>query len=326
MATNENSALKGVGTALIAFALFSTHDALVKSLTGIHAFQIAFFAILFSFLPFSALLAVDPVERSLRPNSPFLIGLRCIFNSGSIICAFYAFSVLPMAQVYAMLFATPILITLLSIPMLGERVRIIRWIAILLGLSGVMIVLNPTATSFSIGHLSALLAAVFAACNSINTRKIGNTEHSATLLIYPMLGNVLVSAALMIFVYKPMPGVALLTCALIGLLSVAGHRILISAFRNTEAQFIAPTQYSQIIWASIFGTLFFNEPLRTTTVVGSMVIILSGVLFIWRELVTSTNMPVLKSRNVRASGGPPLVSVEVDKGTPEEHSSEKSTD
>lgn len=313
MKTTESSALKGAATALVAFALFSTHDALVKSLSGIHAFQIAFFAILFSFLPLSALLAVDPVKRSFRPNNPLLIGLRCVFNAGSIICAFYAFSVLPMAQVYAMLFATPILITLLSIPLLGERVRLIRWIAIFLGLSGVMIVLNPSATSFSTGHIAALLSAVFGACNSINTRKIGDTEHSATLLIYPMLGNVLVSAVLMYFVYTPMPGIALLTCAAVGLLSVAGHTILISAFRSTEAQFIAPTQYSQIIWASIFGALFFNEPLQTTTIVGSLVIILSGVLFIWRELVASTNMPVLKSRNVRSSGGPTLPSVEADK-------------
>lgn len=205
MASQESSALKGAGIALIAFALFSTHDALVKSITGIHAFQIAFFVFLFSFLPFSAVLAVDPVERSLRPNRPLLIGLRCIFNAGSIICAFYAFSVLPLAQVYAMLFATPVLITLLSIPILGERVRLVRWIAILLGLSGVMIVLNPSASSLSIGHVAALMSAVFGACNSINTRKIGNSEHSATLLLYPMIGNVLVSAVLLYFVYQPMP-------------------------------------------------------------------------------------------------------------------------
>lgn len=326
MAINENAPLKGAGIALIAFALFSTHDALVKSLPGIHAFQIAFFVFLFSFLPFSALLAVDPVERSLRPNRPLLVGLRCIFHAGSLICAFYAFSVLPLAQVYAMLFATPILITLLSIPVLGERVRLIRWIAILLGLGGVMIVLNPSASSFSTGHLAALLSAVFGACNSINTRKIGNTEHSSTLLIYPMLGNVMVSAVLMYFVYKPMPGFALFTCAGIGLLSVVGHKILISAFRTTEAQFIAPMQYSQIIWASFYGAFFFNEPVKSTTVFGSLIIIFSGVLFIWRELRISTNMPVLKTRNVRSSGGPPLPSVEVDIEENTGKNSERSSD
>ncbi len=313
MPAKDNSIIKGAGTALIAFALFSTHDALVKSLSGIHPFQIAFFAFLFSFLPFTLFIGVDPVERSLRPNRPLLIGLRCIFHAGSIICAFYAFSVLPLAQVYAMLFATPVLITLLSIPLLGEKVRLIRWVAILLGLSGVMVVLNPTASSFSIGHIAALMSAVFGACNSINTRKIGDTEHSATLLLFPMIGNVLLSGVLMYFVYTPMPGYALLVCALVGLLSVTGHKILISAFRTTEAQFIAPTQYSQILWASLFGVVFFNETLQTTTVVGSIIIILSGVLFIWRELSVSVNMPVLKTRNVRASGGPPLVSVEADK-------------
>lgn len=99
---------------------------------------------------------------------------------------------------------------------------------------------------------------------------------------------------------------------MVGLLSMAGHMILIKAFRTTEAQFIAPTQYSQILWASVYGALFFNEPVKTATVVGSVIIIFSGVLFIWRELVTSTNMPVLRTRNMRTSGAPPLVSVEAD--------------
>ena len=309
----DSSLLKGAGIALVSYAIFSAHDALVKSLTDVHAFQIAFFAFLFGFLPFSLLLAVDPVERSLRPNNPMLVGLRCIFTAGSAICAFYAFTVLPMAQVYAMLFATPVLITLLSIPVLGEKVRLIRWIAIILGLVGVMIVLNPTATTLTFGHLAALLSAVFGACNSVTTRKIGDSEHSVTLLLYPMLSNVVISAGLLALVYQPMSGNALMVCAVIGFLAAIGHLVLINAFRTTEAQFIAPTQYSQIIWATIFGYFFFNEPIQTATVIGSTIIILSGVLFIWRELVSSKNMPVLKTRNMRMTGGPPLVSEEADK-------------
>ena len=123
------------------------------------------------------------------------------------------------------------------------------------GLAGVMIVLNPTATSLTTGHAAALFAAVLGACNSITTRKIGDSEHSVTLILYPMLGNVLVSTVLLAFVYQPMPGSALLVCAAVGLLSVAGHLLLIRAFRMTEAQFVAPTQYSQIIWASVFLSL-----------------------------------------------------------------------
>jgi S-adenosylmethionine uptake transporter len=71
-------------------------------------------------------------------------------------------------------------------------------------------------------------------------------------------------------------------------------------------------QYSQIIWASIYGVLFFNEPVKSSTVLGSLVIIFSGVLFIWRELTASVNRPVLRTRNVRMSGGPPLPPVETD--------------
>jgi len=164
------------------------------------------------------------------------------------------------------------------------------------------------------------MSAVFGACNSVTTRKIGDSEHSVTLILYPMIGNVVVGALLMLLVYQPMPGKALLICAAVGVLSVTGHLILIKAFRITEAQFIAPMQYSQIIWASIFGYIFFEEQIKYTTVAGTLIIIFSGVLFIWRELTISVNKPVLKTRNVRMSGGPPLASVEADEA--EENSEE----
>lgn len=315
--TEQSSPLIGSGIALIGFALLATHDAFIKSITGIHAFQTVFFVVLFSFIPFSLLLAVDPVERSLRPRSPLLVGLRCVFTAGSLICAFYAFSVLPLAQVYALLFATPVIITLLSIPILGEKVRVIRWVAIILGLAGVIVVLNPTTTTLSIGHAAALMSAIFGACNSITTRKIGNSEHSVTLILYPMLGNIVLSGFLMIPVYNAIDGHTLAVCALVGMLSVAGQLLLIKAFRTTQAQFIAPTQYSQIIWASIFGAIWFNEPVQSNTVIGTLVIVFSGILFVWRELVTSTGRPVLSTRNVRMSGGPTLLPMETDKAESE---------
>jgi len=318
----QGSVLPGIGFALAGFLLFSSHDALVKSIIGIHAFQITFLVFLFSFIPFSLIIAIDPVERTLRPKNPLLVGLRCVFTAGGIISAFYAFTVLPMAQVYAMLFVTPVLITLLSIPVLGEKVNIIRWLAILLGLVGVMVVLNPTATSLSIGHFAALFAAVLGACNAITTRKIGDSEHSVTLILYPMLGNVLVSGCLMLLVYQPIDKRTLVTCALIGFLSVCAHLCLLRAFRTTEAQFIAPTQYSQIIWATVFGAIWFNEPIESYTLIGSAIIILSGFIFVWREVVSTSLRPVLRTRNMRMSGAPPLLPVEADSNSSERNDSE----
>lgn len=320
-----NAILKGVGLALCAFAMFSLHDALIKSITGIPVFQVVFFVVLFSFVPFVFMLALSPEERTLRPNLPGLVALRCLFTVGALMCVFYAFGSLPMAQVYSLLFSTPVLITLLSIPILGERVKLVRWIAILLGLSGILVVLQPTDVDFSLGHVAALAAAFFSACTSVVTRKIGSREHSVTLILYPMLANVVVSGFLLLFYYQPMAGDALLKMCGIGMLSVLAQWLMINAYRRCEAQYIAPMQYSQMLWAILYGTLVFNEPANSHVFLGAAIIVISGLLFIWRELMVSVSKPVLRTRNFRMSGGPQAISNESDPNAQHRQSSSDSS-
>lgn len=307
-----NNALKGVGLGLLGFAIFSLHDAVIKSIVGIPVFQVAFFAVLFSFVPFTLFLAFDGTERSMRPRLPLLVALRCLITVIGLLAVFYAFSKLPLSEVYSLLFAAPILITLLAIPILGERIRLIRWFAIVLGLIGVLVVLRPGQASLSFEHLAAVMAAVCVACNSIVTRKIGSREHSVTLIIYPMLTNVVVTGIATVFVYVPMSGDVLLKLCAIGVLSVIGQTLMIQAYRSSEAQFVAPMQYSQMLWALIYGAWIFNESADRTVLLGSAVIVCSGLLFLWRELVASVKQPVLRTRNVRLAGGPQAQSMETD--------------
>jgi len=321
---STGSILRGIGFSLAGYAIFSLHDALIKSITGVPVFQIVFFVVLFSFVPFVFMLAFSGKAISLRPNHPGLVGLRSLFGVGSLLCAFYAFTTLPMTQVYSLLFSAPVLITLLSIPILGEKVKLIRWIAILLGLIGILIVLRPGVVELSLGHLAALVGAVCIACASVVTRKIGAREHTVTLLLYPMLTNVLVSGVLVSLVYVPMPGIALLKVCSIGLLSVVAQMLMIHAFRSCEAQYIAPMQYSQMLWAVLYGALVFNESIDRYVVAGSAIIVLAGLMFIWRELVTSVTQPVLRTRNLRATGGPQAAPVESD--TLSQASQERSDD
>lgn len=296
--------MRGVGLALLGFATFSMHDAMIKSIEGVPVFQVVFFVVLFSFVPFALFMAVDGTQRSLRPKLPGLVALRCVFTVTGLLCVFYAFGKLPLAEVYSLLFAAPILITLLAIPILGERVRMIRWFAILLGMLGVLIVLRPGSTTLSINHLAALGAASCTAMTSVVTRKIGAREHSVTLIVYPMLANVIVTGIATIFVYVPIPGDVLLRLCGIGVLSVIGQTLMIQAYRSSEAQFVAPMQYSQMLWALIYGAFIFNETVDRTVLLGSAVIVCSGLLFIWRELVASVSQPVLRTRNMRLAGGP----------------------
>ena len=195
----------------------------------------------------------------MRPNLPGLVALRCLFTVGGLLCAFYAFSNLPMAEVYSLLFSAPLLITLLAIPILGERVKLVRWFAIGLGFLGILVVLRPGSAPMTGGHIAALCAAFFTACTSVVTRKIGSREHSVTLILYPMLTNIAVSGVLCSFVYVPMAGETFVKLFAIGLLSVAGQMLMVTAYRTAEAQFIAPMQYSQMLWAILYGLMLFDE-------------------------------------------------------------------
>jgi drug/metabolite transporter (DMT)-like permease len=152
---------KGALLALLAFGVYATHDVVVKFMGGTYnPAQLIFFSVLFSFPLAMLMMMRDPNPGTLLPVHPWWIALRTGASVLTGISAFYAFKVLPLAQVYTIVFATPLLITMLSIPILGEKVRIRRWMAVIVGLLGVLVVLRPGSTELTLGHGAALLAAV----------------------------------------------------------------------------------------------------------------------------------------------------------------------
>ncbi|MBP0483195.1 DMT family transporter [Sagittula salina] len=289
---------KGALFALTAFGIFATHDVVIKYLGAAYSpFQVIFFSTLMSFPLVSFMLMNDQTHGNLRPVHPWWTAIRttCAMLNG--MCAFYAFSVLPLAQTYAILFAAPLLITVLSIPMLGESVGWRRGLAVGVGLIGVMVVLRPGAAPFSLGHLAALGSSIFGAMAAIIVRKVGREERSVVLLLYPMAANFLVVGALMITVYKPMPILDFGGTAAISLLGFIAGLCLIVAYKSGEAAIVAPMQYSQILWASIYGYLLFDETVDTYTVIGSGIIIGSGIYIVLRESAKgSSKTPVLRTR------------------------------
>ena len=198
-------------------------------------------------------------------------------------CAFYSFSVLPLAEVYSLLFSFPLIVTVLSIPILGEVVRAQRWAAVGVGLIGVLIVLRPGATDITAGHVAALTAAFCSAFASVLVRKIGNEERSAVLILYPMLLAIVTMSLAQPAVYQPPSLLHLGMMALVGLFSVIAQHLIILAYRAAPAGVVAPSQYSQIIWATIFGAVFFGESPDAWVAVGASIIIASGVFVVWRE-------------------------------------------
>lgn len=301
MGSNTQGAL----IALLAFAIFATHDVIVKVLGADYSpIQIIFFSVLFGFPWVTLMLIRDPSSGNLRPRHPWWTTFRTIATTATGVSAYYAFSALPLAQVYAILFATPLLITILSIPILGETVKLRRWVAVLVGLCGVLVVLKPGAETLSLGHVAALVAAMGSAFASIIVRKIGKDERSVVLLLFPMMANFVVMGALLGFVYKPMPAEHMAGIAVMSIMALLASALVIAAYKAGEAVVVAPMQYSQIIWASLFGVLMFNESMDAATVLGTAIIIASGLYIVLREgrANTSQNTPVLRTRTRMETG------------------------
>lgn len=310
MADGPSSNLKGVLFALIAFGLFSTHDVVIKVLGGGYSpIQIVFFSVLFSFPLATLYLMRDTTSGTLLPKHPYWMAARTVAAVITGFSAFYAFSVLPLAEVYAIIFASPLLITVMAIPVLGEVVRLRRGIAVLVGLIGVLIVLRPGQTELELGHIAALAAAVCGAFASIVVRKIGREERTVVIMLYPMMANFLIMAMLLPFVYQPMPIDDLAKVGVVALFAWVAGRFLIAAYNSGEAVIVAPMQYSQMIWAAVYGFFFFDEVPDGETLLGTAVIILSGLYIVLRERNSDESAsPVLRTRSRPETGTTPRIS------------------
>lgn len=300
MTLEKGMNLSGPLFALLAFGVYATHDVIIKFLGGTYSpVQIIFFSTLFSFPLVTLMLMRDKTEGNLRPVHPWWILARTFAALMTGFSAFYAFTALPLAQVYVMLFASPLLITLMSIPMLGEKVGIQRLIAVLVGLAGVIVVLHPGSVEFGLGHLAGLSAAIFGALASVIVRKIGREERTAVLMLYPMIANFVVMAAALGFVYRPMPVTDLGALGVLSMLGFSAGLLLIAAYRHGDAAIVAPMQYSQILWATGYGIFLFNERPDRTTLIGAGIIIASGMYIVFRESRkgVSATTPVLRTRS-----------------------------
>lgn len=298
---NAATVVRGILLAILGFALFSVQDVLIKLLSKeLSVFQIIFFGMIFNILPLTFYIALHPNAGEVVIRSPKLMLLRTLAMVITMPAAFYAFSVLPMQIVYAILFSAPIFITLLAIPVLGERIHVFRITALLIGFVGILVVLRPSIDSLTLGHGAALLAAFFIALGAILNRKLGDVENKVSLVIYPVMASIVVSGLFMIGSYQPMTGQQLIMTMLVGVLSLAAQTLIVLAYYKAPAVAVAPFQYSQMFWAILFGAWLFNDATDQWTWIGTALIILSGMIILYRESRSrSSQRPLSGTRQFR---------------------------
>lgn len=276
--------LSGALLSLAAFGMFGAVDMSIKFLGGDYSpFQIIFFVTLMTCPVALAYAMVDGAGQSLRPRRPGLTALRSAGVVVNGVLGTYAFAVLPLAQCYAIFFTMPLMIALLSVPILGEKIDLLRGGAVVAGLIGVVIALEPGRVEPQWGHLAAMGAAIVGAANYLIIRMTGGVERVIVLQIYPLLAQLVVAGAVVPFVYVPMSASDLGLTALMGLAGFVGYLLVIAAYRLAPTIVVAPMQYSQIIWAAIFGALLFDETMSRAAILGTALIIAAGIALVVRQ-------------------------------------------
>lgn len=271
--------LVGAGLGLAAFGAYAGYDASAKFLgEGYHPLQIIFAAGAMCMPLLLLYVLLDPAPGPLLPRRPGLMALRVAGTLVNFILGVWAFTLLPLAEAYAIFFAMPLFIALLAVPALGEKIDLTRGLAVLVGLAGVIVALDPSRTTLGWGHAAALIGALVGSMNYVIVRKTGAVERTAVLLVWPLLVLFFVTAAAMPFVYKPMPIEHLGIAAFMAVVLIAGILLIIAAYRRAPAIVVAPMQYSQIGWAALLGALLFDEEIGPRLMLGMVLIAAAGIV------------------------------------------------
>jgi S-adenosylmethionine uptake transporter len=266
----------GVVLYLIGVGLFSINDALGKWLVADYAV-----GQLMMLRSIGAAAVLAPIVMALRVNlvdarqAPLQV-LRILCATVDTFSFYYATRFMPLADVMTFYMATPLIVTALSAPLLGEKVERFRWIAVLIGFSGVVIALRPSPQMFSWAAPLALFGATMFALSQTITRHLRRT-HWAPLVFWQFVGSGVIGAATVPWVWTTPTPFDVGLMFLVGVVSMTCFIFITRALALARAAVLAPLQYSAILWAAIMGWLVWRDAPTLPIIVGNAIIIGSGL-------------------------------------------------
>jgi drug/metabolite transporter (DMT)-like permease len=303
--------LKGILLKLISALMFAVMQALVRLLgDNIPLGQVVFFRAAFAVVPVVVIYALrNELRTAAHTERPFGQIGRGLVGAAGMFCNFGALARLPLAEVTAISFASPLVVVALAALMLKERVRFYRWSAVGVGFLGVLVMLAPhldpaqiaTHTSTQlIGAAFALTGAFTNAAAVIQTRRLTDTETTSSIVLYFSLVCSAAGLATLPFGWIMPSGFELAVLVSIGLLGGIAHVILTESYRLAPASVVAPFDYSAIIFAFLLGYAMFGEVPTAVVVVGAVIVVAAGLFVLWRERQ-------LGLKRARDAEGPPSV-------------------
>jgi S-adenosylmethionine uptake transporter len=283
----RRSTMHGVALSFLGYAVYALSDASVRLLRGaIPAFELVFLGSVLGLFAVPFVRGPNDHWRDLlscRDRRMWM--LRAVAAVAGAVCSVVAFTQLPMAEAFALLFLLPAFVTILSVIFLKEPVGWRRWSAVVAGFIGVLVVLRPGFHDLKIGHIAALGGGFAGAVTIVLLRYLGTSEKRTSLYGAGLMGPLVAGLMLSLpnFVLPTAHDVVFIFSY--GLLAAAGNVLMMVSSRMAPASIVAPTQYSQMLWGIGLGYCVFGDRLDGIMVLGALIIVSAGLFTFMREEV-----------------------------------------
>ena len=292
------NAVKAISLKVASALIFAVMAVLVRYLgTAYPVGQVVFFRSAFAIVPVVVIYAARrELEAAVRMSRPLGHAGRGLTAVGGMFCNFSALAHLPIIDATALSFVAPLVTVAMAALFLGERVRIYRWSAVVVGFAGVLLMLAPRfdfapsavasageATGAFMGAFFGLSGACFNAASVVQTRHLTKSESTSAIVFYFSLICALAGLATWPFGWNSPSAAELAALVGIGLCGGLGHIVLTESYRFAPASLVAPFDYTSMLWALVLGYLAFGELPSALGFLGGAIIVAAGLFVIWRE-------------------------------------------
>ena len=223
------------------------------------------------------------VKQVAKTKTPLLQIFRSLLLVAEMCVTILAFTLLGLAETHAIFASYPLIIAMLSGPILGERVGWRRWLAICVGFFGILIILNPGNGIFSPYALVPLAGSILFALYGLLTRYAGQYDNSSTSFFWTGIIGCIAMTAIGLNFWDPVSQADWSIMLILSVSGMLGHFLLIKCYEVAEASAVQPFAYLQLIWASIIGIIIFGEQITTNVFIGACIIVGAGLFTLWRE-------------------------------------------
>jgi drug/metabolite transporter (DMT)-like permease len=289
--TVHQKKLYGMAWSLLGSLCFTTAMSLAKLLDpSVKGAVLVFFRCLFGLIFFLPFLVREGIS-TLKTKRPLLHLLRVLFTCSAIACTYYGYRNLPLAMATSIGFTAPLMTTALAILVLKEMVSIKKWLLIIVGYCGVLVIVHPSDFTFNNAVYVLLLANLFASSSVICGKKLTTTESTISMMFYMNVISTLLTGAVVCFAWVTPSLHDLIILIFLGLMGVSAQFCYIRSLQNANPSFLAPFEYSRLIIAIPIGFVIFSELPTLWTLLGGGVIIAATLLVTRMELTKPADVP-----------------------------------